>query len=709
MVNDFKFAPGPLAHHPCPEIMLAEMPSAPASMQAADFLSTIYLTQAFGIGLVAAILFHYQRLRGDRVLVLWAAAFLAHSLGWLLSAIAHMLAMAGLALSPSRQLTSFLSLLFAYGHIALLFTAGHALISRQPPRVTVLALGFIAATALAGVTVFGLALEAEKVSLRILLRVGLRDTVVGLSYVLVALLLGQLGLSSRFGRRLLITGLLFYGLALLIHAAVIWVDYFAELDAQVYVPLNAILVVAALYLGLGLIVWLMEIERLRAEAATVQVQQIRRFDALTGFAQNEHFRFILDQRLETGDPAQPIALFRIGLDDFKTINLAYGSGAGDRILVTLSQRLRETETEALLGRLEGDEFAVVLAVDGPVQASEKAARLLSILERPYLVDGQAIEAPASIGVAIHPNDADDGQHLLLNAKLALKQAKREGGRRCRFFDRSLDREARSRLEQSLELGRALANAHFEAHFQPIVRADTGSIVAWEALARWRHERLGILPARDFLPLLEDSRRVAELDLAILEQAVTALERILGDHGDRNPPWISVNLSALTLERQDLPAIIAAIIARHRIDPRLIALELTESRALTDSEGSARLMAAFRASGIRVLLDDFGSGHSSLAQLLRLPLDGIKLDRGFLQSAPGDSRRRALVTGTVKIANELGLLTIAEGIETPEDWQFARECGIRLLQGFGIAKPASRMEPGAVARPPAAKSVSGQSL
>ncbi len=689
--------------------MIAEMPSATAPMTAADFLSTIYLTQAFGIGLIAAILFHYQRLRGDRALLLWAAAFLANALGWLMSAIAHQLAMVGLAQSPSRQLASFLSLLFAYGHIALLFMAGYALTSRRPPRVAALVLGFLAAFALAALTIFGIALEEQQVGLRILLRVGLRDTVIGLSYLLVALLLGQLGLSSRFGRRLLITGLLFYGLALLINAAVIWVDHFAEVDTQVYVPLNAMLVVTALYLGLALIVWLMEIERLRAEAATVQVQQIRRFDALTGFAQNEHFRRILDQRLAAGDAGQPIALFRIGLDDFKTINLAYGSGAGDRILVTLSQRLRETESEALLGRLEGDEFAVVLAVDGPAQASEKAARLLSILERPYPVDGQSIEAPASIGVAIHPNDAGDGQHLLLNAKLALKQAKREGGRRCRFFDRSLDREARSRLEQSLELGRALANAHFEAHFQAIVRADTGAIVAWEALARWRHERLGILPARDFLPLLEDSRKVAELDLAILEQAVARLGRILSDHRDRDPPWISVNLSALTLERQDLPAIVAAIIARHRIDPRLIALELTESRALADGEGSARLMAAFRASGIRVLLDDFGSGHSSLAQLLRLPVDGIKLDRGFLQSAPGDSRRRALVAGTVQIANELGLLTIAEGIETPEDWQFARDCGIRLLQGFGIAKPALRMEPGAVARPPAARSVSGQGL
>jgi diguanylate cyclase (GGDEF)-like protein len=678
-------------------------------MSAADFLSTIYLTQAFGIGLIAAILFHYQRLRAQRALLLWAAAFLAHALGWLMSAVAHQLALLGLGQSTPRQLASFLSLAFAYAHVTLLFMAGYALKSRRVPGPSVLALGLTAALVLAGFTVFGIAQEADQQSLRILLRVGLRDTVLGLSYLLVALLLGRLGLSSRFGRRLLITGLVFYGIALLINAAVLWVDHFAEVDTQIYVPLNAMLLVAALYLGLALIVWLMEIERLRAEAATVQVQQVRRFDALTGFAQQEHFRRILEQRLASAGSSQPIALFRIGLDDFKTVNLAYGSGTGDRILVALSQRLRQTEDEALLGRLEGDEFAVVLPVQDPAQASEKAARLLSILERPYPIDGQGIEAPASIGVAIHPHDATAGELLLLNAKLALKQAKREGGRRCRFFDRGLDREARSRLEQSLELGRALANAHFEPHFQPIVRAEDGRVVGWEALARWRHERLGILPARDFLPLLEDSRRIAELDLAILEQAVEQLARVLRDRDDPDAPWISVNLSALTLERRDLPEAVAAIVARRRLDPRLLAIELTESRALVDRESSARIMAAFRESGIRVLLDDFGAGHSSLAQLLRLPLDGIKLDRGFLQTAPGDARRRALVAGTVQIANELGLLTIAEGIETPEDWRFARECGVRLLQGFGVARPLARMDPGLPMQTPAARAASGQGL
>lgn len=678
-------------------------------MSAADFLSTIYLTQAFGIGLIAAILFHYQRLRAQRALLLWAAAFLAHALGWLMSAVAHQLALLGLGQSAPRQLASFLSLAFAYAHVTLLFMAGYALKSRRVPGAAVLALGLTAALALAGFTVFGIAQEADQQSLRILLRVGLRDTVLGLSYLLVALLLGRLGLSSRFGRRLLITGLVFYGIALLINAVVLSVDHFAEVDTQIYVPLNAMLVVAALYLGLALIVWLMEIERLRAEAATVQVQQVRRFDALTGFAQQEHFRRILEQRLASAGSSQPIALFRIGLDDFKTINLAYGSGTGDRILVALSQRLRQTEDEALLGRLEGDEFAVVLPVQDPAQASEKATRLLSILERPYPIDGQGIEAPASIGVAIHPHDATAGELLLLNAKLALKQAKREGGRRCRFFDRALDREARSRLEQSLELGRALANAHFEPDFQPIVRAEDGRVVAWETLARWRHERLGILPARDFLPLLEDSRRIAELDLAILEQAVEHLARLLRDRDDPDAPWISVNLSALTLERQDLPDTVAAIVARHRLDPRHLAIELTESRALVDREGSARIMAAFRESGIRVLLDDFGAGHSSLAQLLRLPLDGIKLDRGFLQAAPGDARRRALVAGTVQIANELGLLTIAEGIETPEDWRFARECGVRLLQGYGVARPFARMDLGLPTHPPAPRAASGQGL
>ncbi len=678
-------------------------------MQAADFLSTIYLTQAFGIGLIAAILFHYHRLRGDSALLLWALGFLFHALGWFLSAIAHQLAQLGLTLSTSRQLASLLSLSFAYGHLVFLFMAGYALKSRRSPRYAVLALGLAAAAIFALFSVFGLAQEPEEQSLRILLRVGLRDTILGSSYLLMAVLLGRLGLSSRFGRRLLLTGFVFYGLALLISAAVLWADHFGDVDTQVYVPLNALLVVAALYLGLALIVWLMEIERLRAEAATVQVQHVRRFDALTGFAQQEHFRRMLEQRLEAGGSGQELALFRIGLDDFKTVNLAYGSGVGDRILVALSQRLRQTEEEALLGRLEGDEFALVLPVQGSEQASRKAARLLSVLERPYTIDGQTIEVPASIGVAIHPHDARKGETLLLNAKLALKQAKREGGRRCRFFDRSLDRDARSRLEQSLELGRALANAHFEPHFQPIVRADDGRIVAWEALARWRHQRLGLLPARDFLPMLEDSRRVAELDLAILDQAVAQLARALGDRHEAEHPWISVNLSALTLERQDLPSTIAEILARHRLDPRRLAIELTESRALVDQESSARIMAAFRESGVRVLLDDFGAGHSSLARLLRLPLDGIKLDRGFLQAAPGDARRRALVAGTVQIANELGLITIAEGIETPEDWRLARECGVRLLQGFGVAIPSSRMEPGQVLMASTARSASGQGL
>jgi diguanylate cyclase (GGDEF)-like protein len=655
-----------------------------------QYFISLSLAQALAATLLAWVFHRYWRVYARPYLGVWSLGFLALSFHLLGSTAAHFMAISGLGAHPIRTPLSLLSLTLAYAHVALILIGVRALELGQPPRRRLLLAAVAVAAVVGTVSVLAFTRDPAAFGARVLMRVGLRDGITGLAYVITALLLLRTAQARQsYGRWLAAMAFAVYGGALTLGAGLM----LAETVAGPLLPLIAYQAafhpVAMLMLGLGLVIWLLEDERARALAARQEAARMSLHDPLTGLANRRHFCATLDRSLER--PAQAEArhaVLAIGLDRFQAINNAYGSEVGDRVLVACAARLATSDPHWQLGRLEGDQFALASAAAEGEAPLRLAQRLQSLLDQPYRIGTQDLHVPASIGLALSPEDGQDAERLLNNAQLALRQAKRLGGHGLQFYAPSLNDQARRRLSLQIELRRALAENEFEAMFQPVFRARDGRLAGFEALARWRHPRHGMLAPDRFVQALEEIGLLVELDLLIVERALVQLARWRQDSGEDIS--VSVNLCARSFQRHDLPERMEAMLRAHGLPPACLAVEITESSALDDPAASRRTLDRLSRHGIRVWLDDFGTGHSSLAQLLRLPVHGLKLDRSFLDPDGDQPRQGALVAATVQLATDLGMQVVAEGVESERQAEFARGRGVALLQGylFGGALAAS---------------------
>ena len=378
------------------------------------------------------------------------------------------------------------------------------------------------------------------------------------------------------------------------------------------------------------------------------------------------------------------ALLLIDLDRFKEVNDTLGHDHGDTLLRDVAERLEETLRRGdTLARLGGDEFAVLLReLPDRATAAELAGRLLSALERPFVVHGVTVQLEASIGIAICPDHGTDVTTLVQRADVAMYDAKREQGR-IRLYDPARDPYSPARLERVGELRHALRNGELVLHYQPKIAVAGGEVTGVEALLRWEHPRHGLLAPAEFLPLAERTGMMGDLTRWVVDAAL-AQARAWQDQGIEVP--IAVNLAAANILDAALPDAVAERLAHHGVPGERLTCELSEHTVMADPRRAGEVLDRLRALGVRLSLDDFGTGHSSLSYLKRLPLDELKIDRGFVSGIVGDESDALIVRSTIDLARNLGLEVVAEGVEGADVLHRLRSLRCHEAQGFHFSRP-----------------------
>ena len=410
-------------------------------------------------------------------------------------------------------------------------------------------------------------------------------------------------------------------------------------------------------------------------------------DSLTNLPNRAAFRVVLDHAVH-GEQQRRIAVLFLDLDDFKVVNDTLGHEAGDKLLTAVAKRIEATLRPGdSVARLGGDEFAVLLKnMEDETIARRVADRITRQLSTPFAIDGREVFVHASIGIAALVSGEEAAEDLLKNADVAMYIAKTRGKGRYIEYEESLHRAALDRMELEREMQEALAHHEFVLHYQPVVMLETGVIHSVEALVRWNHPRRGLLYPGDFIALAEQTGLVVELGRWVLQQAARDVRRWQVRYPANPPMMVSVNVSGHQLKGQGIVADVLASADGAGLDPRSLILELTESVLMEETSSIARTLQELRSNGVRLALDDFGTGYSSLGHLREFAVDVIKLDRSFVSGIGTGLADAAILRAVIGLGNTLGLLTIGEGIERPEQLAALNAMGCHAGQGYHLSRP-----------------------
>jgi diguanylate cyclase (GGDEF)-like protein/PAS domain S-box-containing protein len=425
------------------------------------------------------------------------------------------------------------------------------------------------------------------------------------------------------------------------------------------------------------------IERHEAE---VNINHLAYFDHLTGLPNRGRLQSDIG-RLIASSSAHPqrVALLCIDVDHFKYVNDTLGHSSGDQLLVEVARRLREQATEtSIVGRMGGDEFVMTLPGCDASRARATATSLLKSLCQPVMVDGISLPLSVSIGVAIYPDDSGDIDELLMNADVALYEAKRAGRGICKVFRPEMNARVEERMLLGSELKDALARGELDLHYQPQVRIADGRVHGVEALTRWSHPSLGNITPDRFIPVAEESGLIEPLGIWSLDKACGQLAAWHGE--GLMVPSISVNLSALHFRNSALTATIAAALRKHGLKPHMLTLEITESLMMDEDPVTSETLQSVHALGVALSMDDFGKGYSSLSALATRPLSELKIDRSFTNRIEHDRATSAIVTAVIQIGRSLGMTVVAEGVETDRQFQLLKRLGCDVSQGYFSGRP-----------------------
>lgn len=427
---------------------------------------------------------------------------------------------------------------------------------------------------------------------------------------------------------------------------------------------------------------------LEREHTRERMRQLAFYDGLTGMPNRSLLQVKADQAMAAAARNdEQLALLFIDLDRFKQINDSLGHTAGDDLLRTVAGRLQQVLRACdIAGRLSGDEFVAVLPQCDAEQVANTIERLQALLATPLTVAETSLTVSASIGIAMFPADGRDLETLLQSADIAMYQAKSQGRGRFSFFSSEMNRLAQERLALETALSKALQEGSLHLHYQPQLDLVNGQLYGVEALARWSHPELGeISPAR-FIPLAEECGLIADLGRWALEEACQQLAQWREQGLDI--PAVSVNLSPSSFYNLDLPRMIADTLQRNALKPQNLTLELTESILLDTNPSTMKTINEVHAHGVRLSMDDFGMGYSSLSYLSRLPVSELKLDRSFVADLEHNEAARALSRAILGIGQSLHLTVVAEGVETQAQNMMLREQGYPVAQGYLFARPLS---------------------
>jgi len=410
-------------------------------------------------------------------------------------------------------------------------------------------------------------------------------------------------------------------------------------------------------------------------------------DVLTGLPNRAFLSDLLDQALEFSRQENiPLAVCMLDLDGFKAVNDGYGHASGDMLLVEVAKRLRDiVRGEDVVARLAGDEFVLVLRYVRDLPELRAAlSRVLGAISAPYTLHGKDINVFASIGVTLFPHDNEDAETLLRHADQAMYVAKQRGRNRFHLFDVSRDQEVKATHQTVERVRQALVAGEFRLHFQPKVNMRRGEVVGFEALLRWQHPQNGMVPPREFLPLVEDTDLIIDIGEWVMDQVLAQLHR-WQQVGQGWP--ISIDIAARHFQRADFVDRLRQVLARHaQVAPRMLDLEIVESVAIENIQHVSACLQACQALGVQFSLGDFGTGYSSLSYLKRLRTQTIKIDKSFVRDILNDRDDLALTTAVIGLARAFGRQVIAEGLESLEHGELLLRLGCEVAQGYFIARP-----------------------
>jgi diguanylate cyclase (GGDEF)-like protein/PAS domain S-box-containing protein len=416
-----------------------------------------------------------------------------------------------------------------------------------------------------------------------------------------------------------------------------------------------------------------------------KIYQLAHFDALTGlmnrFMLNEHLERAISEAERHGFT---VALLFIDLDGFKAINDMHSHAAGDYVLKAVAHRLKDAvRREDFVARLGGDEFVAVLVNTSPDETARISKRFLSEIANPIISGDLTFQLKASIGISLYPNDGVTGTALLQQADLAMYKAKDADGNRSAFFSRDMEENAHRRLHLSYGLRLALENREFKLFWQPKVCAVSRRIIGVEALLRWFHPTEGLIPPNAFIPVAEETGLIVPIGRWVILESCRQV-KAWQDQGIRL--HTSINVSARQFREESFIDDVKTCIEIAGCDPRLLEIEVTEGMVMHDPEKVVRLLHELKSLGIEISLDDFGTGHSSLAWLRKFPIDTIKIDRSFVSFLTTDQDDQAICKAVLALAFSLDLKTVAEGVETLDQANLLESLGCNTLQGFYFFKP-----------------------
>ncbi|WP_130908420.1 MULTISPECIES: GGDEF and EAL domain-containing protein [unclassified Pseudomonas] len=410
-------------------------------------------------------------------------------------------------------------------------------------------------------------------------------------------------------------------------------------------------------------------------------------DVLTGLPNRAFLSDLLDQALEfSRQENTPLAVCMLDLDGFKAVNDGYGHASGDLLLVEVAKRLRGiVRAEDVVARLAGDEFVLVLRyVRDLPELNAALNRVLGTISAPYTLRGKEINVYASIGVTLYPHDNADAETLLRHADQAMYVAKQSGRKRFHLFDVSRDREVKATHQTVERVRQALINHELRLHFQPKVNMRRGEVVGFEALLRWKHPQNGMMTAREFLPLVEETDLIVDIGEWVMDQVLLQLE-VWQLQGYDWP--VSVNIAARHFQRADFVGRLESALARHgRVPAQRLDLEIVESVAIENIQHVSACLQACQALGVQFSLGDFGTGFSSFSYLKRLHTQTIKIDKSFVRDILHDGDDLALTTAVISLAKAFGRQVIAEGLESVEHGELLLRLGCEVAQGYFIARP-----------------------
>jgi diguanylate cyclase (GGDEF)-like protein len=394
---------------------------------------------------------------------------------------------------------------------------------------------------------------------------------------------------------------------------------------------------------------------------------------------NEHLTHMLEQR-----PRENLAVLFVDLDRFKNVNDVYGHRIGDELLIIAAERMKKLLRETdFLARQSGDEFVIILPESTGYRAGNTAHSLVEILNELITIEKNELFISASIGISVYPEDGKTAEDLLKHADTAMYKAKSSGANQYCFFTSDMNEEVSKKMLLESGLRKGILSEEFLLYYQPQVDVGSGEVKGYEALVRWRHPELGMVPPGEFISLAEETGLIIPLGRWILQEACRQMAewKAAGSTVDR----MSVNISTLQFQQPDFLKMVTQILETTGLPPEYLEIELTES-IVQDPERSVPLMEQIRAKGIRISLDDFGTGYSSLSYLHRFPISRIKIDKSFVQKLPDDVGSASIVRAIAQLGSSLSMKITAEGIETDSQLSFIQEQGCDEVQGFLTGRP-----------------------